>query len=156
MHTSLLLGVSWLLMWSSERRRLRPLVLKVRTVAHIALPLPVLLLHTSFAAQALFAHGHRNRKTALMFTTALAFILFMGTSFALQGSAVVAGWRLLFGTATHQSNRTNYVNMKISHKFTVSLLDHTIAFTQEHTITIAFTHEHTNTVVATRPHDSFH
>jgi ABC-type antimicrobial peptide transport system permease subunit len=57
--------MSWLYMWGGERRRLRPLVLK-----------------------GLHAHRRRNRKTAVMFTTALAFIIFVGTSFSLQEHSI--------------------------------------------------------------------
>ena len=54
-----------ILIWGSDRRHLKGLVSKN-----------------------LYAHAARNRKTATMFTIALAFIIFVGTSMALQGSSI--------------------------------------------------------------------
>jgi hypothetical protein len=67
--------MSWLYMWGGERRRLRPLVLK-----------------------GLHAHRRRNRKTAMMFTTALAFIIFVGTSFSLQEHSIADNIELGVGS----------------------------------------------------------
>jgi ABC-type antimicrobial peptide transport system permease subunit len=68
-------ALSWLYMWGGEFRRLRPLVLK-----------------------GLHAHRRRNRKTALMFTTALAFIIFVGTSFSLQEHSIADNIQLASGS----------------------------------------------------------
>lgn len=56
------IGAVWLIMWGEDRRRLIQLVLKN-----------------------LNAHSPRNTKTAVMFSTALAFVIFAGLGFQLLG-----------------------------------------------------------------------
>lgn len=42
-------------------------------------------------------HQHRNAKTAIMFTTALAFMIFTGASFSLIGDMLVSGLKQFAG-----------------------------------------------------------
>uniref|UniRef100_A0A0G4HS92 ABC3 transporter permease C-terminal domain-containing protein n=1 Tax=Chromera velia CCMP2878 TaxID=1169474 RepID=A0A0G4HS92_9ALVE len=65
----------WVLMpWKTPDSNLRPLV-----------------------GKSLEGHRERNRKTALMFTIALAFLIFAGAMFVLQGNALVANVKLFMG-----------------------------------------------------------
>ncbi|KAL6065065.1 FtsX domain-containing protein [Balamuthia mandrillaris] len=52
----------------------------------------------SLVRKALTAHGDRNRKTALMFTTVVAFLIFASAIFHLQTASVVDNARVLSGS----------------------------------------------------------
>lgn len=64
----------FLIVWGTDRRTVGPLVKKN-----------------------LSAHSRRNLKTSIMFTTSLAFIIFLGVSFTLQGNTIANVARLASG-----------------------------------------------------------
>eukprot|EP01114_Cavostelium_apophysatum_P002845 TRINITY_DN1253_c0_g3_i1.p1 TRINITY_DN1253_c0_g3~~TRINITY_DN1253_c0_g3_i1.p1 ORF type:complete len:1241 (+),score=361.47 TRINITY_DN1253_c0_g3_i1:25-3723(+) len=90
----------YILLWGSDNRSLSQLVRKN-----------------------LASHGRRNIKTAVMFTTSLAFIIFAGSSFSLQGHTIsetvqlASGADLIvfsFTTALDENSLRNYLNEELA------------------------------------------
>jgi len=90
-HTRVQLLVMHCIMWFSDARKLKPLVRKN-----------------------LHGHGPRNMKTAILFTTCVAFIIFAGSIFQLQTNNITATIQITVGSdlvvATFSSNPANKID----------------------------------------------
>jgi len=90
-HTRVQLLVMHCIMWFGDARKLKPLVRKN-----------------------LHGHGPRNMKTAVLFTTCVAFIIFAGSIFQLQTNNIVATIQITVGSdivvATFSSNPANKID----------------------------------------------
>lgn len=91
LHSTMQQLVMHSIMWFSDARKLKPLVRKN-----------------------LHGHSARNRKTAVLFTTCIAFIIFAGSIFQLQSNNITATIEITVGSdivvATFSSNPANKID----------------------------------------------